>query len=674
MRGKYCPICLKVYRDSEASAMVCCDNCEHWVHCQCDGISDEKYREFQLDNNLRYTCAACRGDCYQVKDMDDAADVLWRRRNEAERDIISQRQAAAGLPPKDESPSSDDDKDDHVVHVEDRTLKKTVKVQPLKVKDREGKSSKKPEIGKKKSVKVEKGGTAGSIKKLKITLPKSDMGKSQAHTQLNDIADGRAIGVVEQRATPITEKMHKKKNGSVVKLIKLADHKTQVGERSAPGNERKVAISLGDRRTPGNTMCDSHTIASGEKINSKKLKSKKNSKKSESKKAMNAFTEKASLENQVKMVKFVSKADNLTGTKVVLHLPSKEKGSKNKVKMKIPAVLTSTEDSLEGQRGSNQFQSDAEETESEGPYDLDARLHEGRDGFQDLYTEKDGESVEDASQIQAWGVNGEIARRRRMPNLKYRDMDTGARKPIKVSKESLNSSEKRGNSFRTRLDNMGVNEDLEYTDTASGKGGMSSITLDKVLREREKGFFDAASAVSQDEDSSGVPRKRLKVLDLSRKSEEEEGNGTKDAVSKVSLKLKFKKPVGENSVHPGHTEKISGSSAIRGQRSKRKKHHLLESGKLTDHEQEGNLHINQEEDGKISDDSWILQKLGKDAVDKRVEVFRPRDRLWHKGTVTEVLPLKSQFIVSSDDGRQETIEFGKKSVRILSHSKKHSRS
>ncbi len=28
----------QVYRDSEPSPMVCCDLCEHWVHCGCDGI------------------------------------------------------------------------------------------------------------------------------------------------------------------------------------------------------------------------------------------------------------------------------------------------------------------------------------------------------------------------------------------------------------------------------------------------------------------------------------------------------------------------------------------------------------------------------------------------------------------------------------------------------------
>jgi hypothetical protein len=33
------------------------------VTCLC---SEEKYQQFQVDTNLQYTCAACRGECSQV--------------------------------------------------------------------------------------------------------------------------------------------------------------------------------------------------------------------------------------------------------------------------------------------------------------------------------------------------------------------------------------------------------------------------------------------------------------------------------------------------------------------------------------------------------------------------------------------------------------------------------
>ncbi|KAH9302021.1 hypothetical protein KI387_013604, partial [Taxus chinensis] len=115
IKGKYCPVCLKVYRDSESTPMVCCDACQRWVHCVCDGISEEKYQQFQADGNLYYRCAACRRDCYQVKDIDDAVQELWRRRDDIEQELMTTLRASAGLlSPKEMlhiCPSSDDDKD-----------------------------------------------------------------------------------------------------------------------------------------------------------------------------------------------------------------------------------------------------------------------------------------------------------------------------------------------------------------------------------------------------------------------------------------------------------------------------------------------------------------------------------------------------------------------------------
>ncbi|RDX97425.1 Histone-lysine N-methyltransferase 2B [Mucuna pruriens] len=112
-KGNYCPVCLKVYRDSESTPMVCCDTCQLWVHCQCDNISDEKYHHFQVDGNLQYKCPTCRGECYKVKNPEDAAQEIWRRRNISEKDLIASLRAAAGLPTQEEifsiSPFSDDE-------------------------------------------------------------------------------------------------------------------------------------------------------------------------------------------------------------------------------------------------------------------------------------------------------------------------------------------------------------------------------------------------------------------------------------------------------------------------------------------------------------------------------------------------------------------------------------
>ncbi|GAB2300161.1 hypothetical protein Dimus_034201 [Dionaea muscipula] len=156
-KGNYCPVCLKVYRDSESTPMVCCDICQRWVHCQCDSISDEKYLQFQVDGNLPYTCPTCRGECYQVRDLEDAVQELWRRKDEAERDIIANLRASAGLPTQEEifsiSPFSDDEDNSALVKNEYGRMKLSFKGMgdnsPKKSKELSKKSSSKKQVKKK---------------------------------------------------------------------------------------------------------------------------------------------------------------------------------------------------------------------------------------------------------------------------------------------------------------------------------------------------------------------------------------------------------------------------------------------------------------------------------------------------------------------------------------------
>ncbi|KAK4738229.1 hypothetical protein R3W88_001926 [Solanum pinnatisectum] len=112
VKGKYCQVCLKVYRDSETTPMVCCDICERWVHSQCDGISDEKYLQFQVDD-LPYSCPTCRGYSYKSINLKNAVQELWKRRDVADRDLIASLRAGAGLPVDDDvfsiSPFSEDE-------------------------------------------------------------------------------------------------------------------------------------------------------------------------------------------------------------------------------------------------------------------------------------------------------------------------------------------------------------------------------------------------------------------------------------------------------------------------------------------------------------------------------------------------------------------------------------
>ncbi|CAN6913011.1 unnamed protein product [Brassica oleracea] len=95
VKGNYCPVCLKVYRDSEATPMVCCDFCQRWVHCTCDGISDERYMQFQVDGHLQYKCSTCRGESYQIKDLEEAAQEIWKRKDNDEKELIASLRASA---------------------------------------------------------------------------------------------------------------------------------------------------------------------------------------------------------------------------------------------------------------------------------------------------------------------------------------------------------------------------------------------------------------------------------------------------------------------------------------------------------------------------------------------------------------------------------------------------
>ncbi|CAH1450623.1 unnamed protein product [Lactuca virosa] len=51
-----------------------------------------------VDDNLQYRCATCCGECYQVRDLEDAVQELWRRRDKADRELTASLRAAAGLP------------------------------------------------------------------------------------------------------------------------------------------------------------------------------------------------------------------------------------------------------------------------------------------------------------------------------------------------------------------------------------------------------------------------------------------------------------------------------------------------------------------------------------------------------------------------------------------------
>ncbi|GKB49213.1 hypothetical protein Tco_0899966 [Tanacetum coccineum] len=75
--------------------------------------------------------------------------------------------------------------------------------------------------------------------------------------------------------------------------------------------------------------------------------------------------------------------------------------------------------------------------------------------------------------------------------------------------------------------------------------------------------------------------------------------------------------------------------------------------------------------GEIMDANWIIQKLGKHAIGKIVEVHQPSNNSWHKGTVLEVFEDASTVSVTLDDGNALNVDLGKQGIRFVQKKQRH---
>lgn len=97
--------------------------------------------------------------------------------------------------------------------------------------------------------------------------------------------------------------------------------------------------------------------------------------------------------------------------------------------------------------------------------------------------------------------------------------------------------------------------------------------------------------------------------------------------SKPLLKLKFKN-INRDSQSPQSSLLDEEKSSIKGQRSKRKRPPPFMGKTSTDGDEDASqLHQDNLLD-EIMDANWILKKLGKDAIGKKVEVHQPSDNSW----------------------------------------------
>ncbi|CAK9870338.1 unnamed protein product [Sphagnum jensenii] len=543
VKGKYCPICLKVYRDSEPSPMVCCDLCEHWVHCGCDGISDEKYQQYQVDDNLHYTCAACCGKCYKVTDLDDGVEEMWRRRDSADAEQKAELRTAAGLPSDDEMkmlyPSSEDEIQVHEVinHMKGsskQVMKKTKKVGTSGIEHDGGLKNTKVL----KKLVIHKDG----IRKRKIYGKASDRTSSKLDSQKSKV-------ILMKKST---EENVVGNDGSHMKTIILDTEEMKTGSQKAT----KQLRSKSDPEVPRKTM-----------------KKKK--------------------ENRA----------------------LKTEGVLGKLKCKDTA---------------------------------------GGDliSAQDLVTT---ELMQKTKRLKFSGSE-EIG--------------------VHVQSETPTNSAGKEKKQREFAKRAGRNQSLKDAQAPEGEKEQSIASLrvcTEVRKERQRKTKEIVDDMDND-DASDAPRKRLKVADLADK-QGEGGRPLHNATTGSSLKdplhLKIKRQSTRDTLLPktGLDSKKTHNRdnfpiSVREQCLKRKRSLVAQKG--GDEKFTGRT-ITRD---SSADDSWILQRLGTDAITKRVEVFWPIDNIWYQGTVVDVFPQKLQFAVHYDDGEEETLEFGKELVRLLSSSKK----
>lgn len=594
VKGNYCPVCLKVYRDSESTPMVCCDVCQRWVHCQCDGISDEKYLQFQADGNLLYKCAACRGECYQVTGPDDAVQELWRRRDRADRDQIASLRAAAGLPSEEEfSISIYSDDDDYSPY--GRSLKFSVKGSAHK-------------------------GTKNNKEHGKKSSNKKSGNKKGSHVSLIGKTDGYQSYEGLHSRESVDFNLSDSKNDDI-RLYRSKGIDTLSSRVKNLGN-------TGEQCSVNQAGITKHNFVEELKANNARAPKISHIKSSKSNDPVLGFG----------FGKNASNPENVKGKKLVIHLGARNKNLNNSPKSE--ASSCHKEQDATASNGSE----DTGHQKVNKKYSVDrndgaARIHDGK-GEKSGKTEpltysrnRDGGLIKLAKAVKAEGseLNSQTGKRHNTDG------------PTAVGKTPFHS---------------GRNREVSAAASERVTGAPTLRTEDVPLRRHSKGKPDANS-----DTHDNSKHKASNLVDLLPKD------------PKPLLKLKFKKPYldSQSSLVPQEEEK----SSIKGQRSKRKrpeKNHYRDDDDEEEAEQGGNTQGHQESPvSEAMDANWILKKLGKDAIGKRVEVHQPSDSSWHKGEVTDMIQTSSTIVVCLDDGGTRTLELGKQGIRFVSQKQKRSK-
>ncbi|KAH9774554.1 PHD finger family protein [Citrus sinensis] len=570
VKGNYCPVCLKVYRDSESTPMVCCDVCQRWVHCQCDGISDEKYLQFQVDGNLQYRCPTCRGECYQVRDLEDAVRELWRRKDMADKDLIASLRAAAGLPTEDEifsiSPYSDDEENGPVVLKNEfgRSLKLSLKgvvdKSPKKVKEH-GKKWLNKKYPRKKGYQMPLNS--------KTEPDQSFEGYHDVHSYGNSFGDDTQSPKNEGLDIP----------SSVAGVV---SHTEGVCSISQPGILKHKYV-------------DEVMVSDDDKISRVKFKTSKPH----------------DLDSGEDDGKHVSKSKTIKAKKLVINLGAR----------KINVTNSPRSDASSCQREQDLTTSNGIEDPSlqrmNSKFVLDRH-----DGSSKL---GDGDRVDHSSQSRGLKIAGRGGNVIKFGRVRQEVSDSNT----KVSRGS--------SADEHEPEHMHVLSGKRNIDRS--RAAVSRVGEVAALRGDRKQLESRPNASRESNDDTSV----LQSL-------------PKD--SKPPLRLKFRKPNLENQ-NSQVSQPEEEKSLIKGQRSKRKRPSPF-TEKTLFNEDEDAAQSNQDSlMSEIMDANWILKKLGKDAIGKRVEVHQQSDNSWHKGVVTDTVEGTSTLSITLDDSRVKTLELGK---------------
>ncbi|KAA3471507.1 Histone-lysine N-methyltransferase MLL [Gossypium australe] len=549
---------------------------------------DEKYLQFQVDANLQYKCAACRGECYQVTDLEDAVQELWKRRDRTDQDLIASLRAAAGLPTQEEifsiSPYSDDEENGPVMFKKEfvRSPKfslKGIADKPLKKNKEYGKESSSKKYLKKKTCQ------ASLISK----------GESKLGFEGNQDIQSQGYSVSEYR------------------IDEVAIQRDEGQNISSPGTETCSTNQPGILK---NKLVD-EVMVSDEDRKSRVLKIK-----SSKPHDLDSGDDKQD-----------SKSNTLKAKKLVINLGSR----------KINVTNSPKPDASNCQRERDVISyngvQDAHQQSHKFMLDTHDNTAKSGDGYK-VYQSK-------SRRVKTAGKAGNV--------IKFG----------KIKPESPELGSKVGAASSSDGYEIGP---LEQPRVASGKGSIDVTRLDAA----------PSGEASILRGGKVMLRKWLEDrADTNGESNEDFGHTPvlksfpKD--SKLSLKFKLKKPDLENQNSKVHS--VEEKSSIKGQRSKRQRPSTFVEKSLFNVDEDLDVthtHQNSIMDGMM-DANWILKKLGKDAIGKKVEIHHASDNSWHKGAVHDIIEGTSTVSVMLDDGRVKSLELGKQGIRFVLQKQKRSK-